>query len=101
MNPIFASSNSEVGRISPRRRQRFGFLPACVILIISYALPALAQSADKILKQSIKVMTSGEGEKVLRRVTAWRATGSGTRPRGGATRRLQIAAKPPHPHALK
>lgn len=79
---------------------RFGFLLACVILVISFALPALAQSADKILKQSIKVMTSGAGEKALRRVTAWQSTGRVTRSRDGATGRFQMAAMQPNLYVL-
>jgi hypothetical protein len=66
------------------------------ILLISFALPSLAQSADRILKQSIKTMTGGAGEKALRRVTAWQATGSVTRSRDGATGRFQMSAMQPN-----
>src|SRR5215813_5494537 len=88
---------------SPRLRgvgrfleQRFGLLSVCVILASSLALPALAQSADKILKQSIKIMTIGAGEKALRRVTSWHAAGSVTRSRDGATGRFQMSAMRPN-----
>src|SRR5262245_23441829 len=50
--------------------QRFGLLLACITLIVSVAAPALAQSADRILKQSVKAMTGCAGEKALRRMTA-------------------------------
>lgn len=65
-------------------------------LIISFALPALAQSADRVLKQSVKAMSGGAGEKALRRVTAWQATGSVTRSRDGASGRFQMAAMRPN-----
>ena len=76
--------------------RRSGFLLSCVILIISFAAPVLAQSADKILKQSVKFMTGGAGEKALRRVTAWQATGRVTRSRDGATGLFQVAAAQPN-----
>src|SRR5215510_540285 len=82
-----------VGRFLERR---FGFLSVCVILAISLAQPALAQSADKILKQSIKIMTIGDSEKALRRVTSWQAAGSVTRSRDGATGRFQMSAMRPN-----
>ena len=95
--------HSALSLLSPRLRgawrllyQRFGFLLTCIILIISFAHPVLAQSADKILRQYIKVMTGGLGEKALRRVTAWQATGSVTRTRDGATGRFQMAAMQPN-----
>ncbi len=66
------------------------------ILIISFALPALAQNADRILKQSVKTPAGGAGEKALRRVTAWQATGSVRRSRDGATGRFQMAAMRPN-----
>src|SRR5262245_14276701 len=76
--------------------RRFGFLLACGALTISFARPVLAQSADKVLKHHIKVMSGGAGEKALRRVTAWQATGSVTRSRDGATGRFQMAAMRPN-----
>ena len=41
-------------------------------------------------------MTGGAGEKALRRVTAWQASGSVTRSRDGATGRFQMAAMRPN-----
>jgi len=66
------------------------------ILLISFAIPSLAQSADRILKQSIKAMAGGSGERALRRVTAWQATGTVTRSRDGATGSFQMAAMRPN-----
>ncbi|MGH9935914.1 MAG: hypothetical protein ACREAM_06680 [Blastocatellia bacterium] len=59
-----------------------------------------AQSADKILKQSVKAITKGAGEKALRRVTSWQATGTIVRSRDGSTGRFQTSAMRPDLYAF-
>jgi len=71
-------------------------LLSIVIVLAALASSAAAQSADKILKQSVKAMTNGAGEKALRRVTAWQANGTILRSRDGATGRFQMATMRPN-----
>src|SRR5262245_26467769 len=66
-----------------------------MLLWLAGASSTVAQSADKILKQSVKTITKGAGEKALRRVTSWQATGTITRSRDGVVGRYQASAMHP------
>lgn len=65
------------------------------IALLSYA-PALAQSADKIVKQAVKAMTGGKGERSLRDIKAWQWRGTIKRLSDGETGNYQAAALAPN-----
>lgn len=60
------------------------------------AVPTLAQSADKIIKQAVKAMTNGKGERALREIKAWQAKGTIKRLSDGETGNYQTAALAPN-----
>lgn len=56
---------------------RFTIRSLTIFFLLSVLLlPAQAQSPDKILKQAIKAMTAGKGEKALRAIRSWQAKGT-------------------------
>ena len=74
------------------------FLSALLLLLFvcSFAFPTVAQSPDKILKQAIKAMTNGGGDKMLRNIRSWQVKGTVTRKRDGETGQYQAAAMWPN-----
>ncbi|MDX2034297.1 MAG: hypothetical protein SF339_26720 [Blastocatellia bacterium] len=46
-----------------------------VAAVLSLALTTPAQSPDRVLKQAIKAMTNGKGEKALRGIRSWQSKG--------------------------
>ena len=56
----------------------------------------VAQSPDKILKQAIKAMTNGSGEKPLRNIKSWQVKGTVTRKSDGESGKYQAAAMLPN-----
>lgn len=74
----------------------FGALATAVLLFIA-AIPAAAQSADKILKQATK---AAGGEKALKRITGWAAAGPVTRKSDGASGECTIVAGQPNLYSL-
>jgi hypothetical protein len=69
------------------------------ILIIFAALcaaSASAQSADKIVKQAVKAMTNGKGEKALREIRSWRVKGTITDLKDGSSGDYRAAATQPN-----
>jgi len=79
-----------------RTASRIGVVLAHIALLIPLTPSTAAQSADKILKQSVRAITKGAGEKALRRVTSWQATGTIVRARDGAAGRFQTSAAQPN-----
>ena len=47
-----------------------------IIFAALFAMSASAQSADKIVKQAVKAMTNGKGEKALREIRSWQVKGT-------------------------
>lgn len=70
------------------------FVFSCAILFS--ALPASAQSPDKVIKQAIKAMSNGKGEKALRAVRSWQVKGQLTRLSDKATGSYQAQAMWPN-----
>lgn len=73
---------------------RFILLGSALALICAPSVAA--QSADKIIKQAVKAMTSGKGEQALRNVKAWQVKGTIKRLDDDATGSYQAAAKWPN-----
>jgi len=66
-----------------------------VLALAALAANASAQNPNKVLKQSVKAMTSGKGEKALRAVKSWQADGTITNLKDGSTGKYSaIAAEP-------
>ncbi len=72
---------------------RFACSLAVVIALISNGA---AQSPDKIVKQAVKAMTNGKGEKALREVRSRQAFGKITNSKDGATGNYQASATQPN-----
>jgi hypothetical protein len=70
------------------------FVFSCAILFS--ALPASAQSPDKVIKQAIKALSNGKGEKALRTVRSWQVKGQLTRLSDKATGSYQAQAMLPN-----
>ena len=69
-------------------------IAAFISLSFAYCLNSVtvAQSPDKILKQAVKAMTNGSGEKTLRNVKSWQVKGTVTRKSDGESGKYQAAA---------
>jgi hypothetical protein len=70
-------------------------LLGCTVILLSTA-PALAQSADKIIKQAVKAMTNGKGERALREIKARQLSGTIKRLSDGETGQFQAIALLPN-----
>jgi hypothetical protein len=55
-----------------------------------------AQSADKVLKQAVKAMTNGKGERALREIKSWQVKGTITNLKDGASGAYRAAATQPN-----
>ena len=71
-------------------------LASVLIVLIILVGNSAAQSPDKIIKQAIKAMTNGKGEKALREVRSRQASGKITNPRDGSTGLYQMSASQPN-----
>jgi hypothetical protein len=58
-----------------------------------------AQSADRIIKQAVKAMTGGKGEKALREIRSWQVKGTITNPKDGSTGGYRASAMQPNLYA--
>lgn len=67
-----------------------------VIFTIVCATAASAQSADKVIKQAVKAMTNGKGERALREIRSWQVRGTITNMKDGATGGYQASAMRPN-----
>ncbi len=67
---------------------------SCAILLSAH--PTHAQSPDKVIKQAIKAMSNGKGEKALRAVRSWQVKGQITRLSDKATGSYQAMALLPN-----
>ncbi|MFN0112700.1 MAG: hypothetical protein ACKVZH_27900 [Blastocatellia bacterium] len=65
-------------------------------MLFALAINSAAQSPDKIIKQAVKAMTNGKGEKVLREVRSRQTSGKITNPKDGATGNYQMSASQPN-----
>src|SRR5262245_58812047 len=70
-----------------------------IIIAIVIATGASAQSADKLVKQAIKAMTNGKGERALREIRSWQIKGTITNLEDGATGSYSAAATQPNLYA--
>lgn len=66
------------------------------IALMALNVMAVAQSPDKVLKQAVKVMTSGKGEKAMRAVKSWQADGTIANPKDGTSGNYQAIASQPN-----
>jgi hypothetical protein len=57
---------------------------------------ASAQSADKIIKQAVKAMTSGKGERALREIRSWQVKGTITNLKDSSSGSYRAAATQPN-----
>src|SRR5215470_649502 len=66
-----------------------------IILVALCAASASAQSADKIIKQAVKSMTNGKGERALREIRSWQVKGTITDLKDGSSGGYRAAAAQP------
>lgn len=71
-----------------------------IAFTIVCATAAPAQSADRIIKQAVKAMTSGKGEKALREIRSRQIKGTITNTKDGATGLYQASATQPNLYAV-
>lgn len=71
-------------------------LVCSLTLLLVLVSNGVAQSPDKIIKQAVKAMTNGKGEKVLREVRSRQASGKITNPKDGTTGNYQISSSQPN-----
>jgi hypothetical protein len=67
-----------------------------IIFAALCAASVSAQSADKIIKQAVKAMTKGKGEKALREIRSWQVNGTITSLKDGASGAYRAAAAQPN-----
>jgi hypothetical protein len=66
-----------------------------IIFVAFCAAGASAQSADKIIRQAVKAMTGGKGEKALREIRSWQVKGTITNLKDGSSGAYREAAAQP------
>src|SRR6266511_1268775 len=66
-----------------------------IIFVALCAASASAQTADKIVKQAVKAMTNGKGERALREIRSWQVKGTITNLKDGSSGGDQAAATQP------
>lgn len=76
-------------------KRQFVFLSVLIVTVF-LSVTISAQSPDKILKQSVKAMTSGKGDKALRAIKSWQAVGTITNPKDGDSGNYQSSASQPN-----
>jgi len=67
-----------------------------IIFAALCAASASAQSADKIVKQAVKAMTNGKGERALREIRSWQVKGTITNLKDGSSGDYRAAATQPN-----
>src|SRR5215470_13973328 len=67
-----------------------------IIFAALCATSASAQSADKIIKQAVKAMTSGKGERALREIRSWQVNGTITNLKDSSSGSYRAAATQPN-----
>ena len=82
-----------------KRRRRVPRVLIALAIASLLSLSAAAQSPDRVLKQAIKAMTSGKGEKALREVRSWQSRGTITNLQDGAAGSFAAAATAPNLYA--
>src|SRR5262249_68541 len=70
-----------------------------IIFAVLCAASASAQSADKIIKQAVKAMTNGKGEKALREIRSWQVKGTITNLKDGSSGGYRAVAAQPDLYA--
>ncbi|MGE0126870.1 MAG: hypothetical protein AB7U82_02105 [Blastocatellales bacterium] len=66
------------------------------VLMIVCSTHASAQSAGKIIKQAVKAMTNGKGEKALREIKSWQIKGTISNTKDGSSGGYQAIAMQPN-----
>src|SRR5262249_20703658 len=66
-----------------------------VVITILCAAPASAQSAEKVIKQAVKAMTNGKGERALREIRSWQVKGTIINTKDGAAGGYQAPGMQP------
>src|SRR5215470_17432597 len=66
-----------------------------LIFVALCATSASAQSSDRIVKQAVKAMTNGKGEKALREIRSWQVKGTITNLKDGSSGGYHAAAAQP------
>jgi hypothetical protein len=67
-----------------------------IFFVALWAEGVSAQSADRILKQAVKAMTDGKGERALREIRSWQVKGTITNLKDGASGAYRAAATQPN-----
>src|SRR5262245_3467341 len=67
-----------------------------IIFAALYAASASAQSADKIVKQAVKAMTNGKGERALREIRSWQVKGTITNLKDGSSGSYRASSTQPN-----
>jgi hypothetical protein len=67
-----------------------------IIFAAICAMSASAQSADKIVKQAVKAITNGKGEKAMREIRSWEVKGTITNLKDGSSGGYRAAAARPN-----
>src|SRR5215468_6743036 len=70
-----------------------------IIFAALYATSASAQSPDKIIRQAVKAMTNGKGERALREIRSWEVKGTITNTKDGSTGGYRAYAMQPNLYA--
>lgn len=70
---------------------------ACALAVLFVLVgDSAAQSPDKVIKQAVKAMTNGKGEKVLREVRSRQAAGKITNPKDNSSGKYQSSSSQPN-----
>ena len=85
-----------MGRHASSIRRRILCAATSIILTALCAEGASAQSVNKILKQAVKAMTGGKGERALREIKSWQVKGTITNLKDGASGAYRAAATQPN-----
>lgn len=85
-----------MNRLLPSRITRSPRILFSLLLALAFAAQASAQTPEKVIKQAIKAMTNGKGERALRDVKSWQVKGTVTNLKDGATGSYQAMAAQPN-----
>lgn len=67
----------------------------CLAIVFTCVISVSAQSADRIIKQAVRAMTNGKGERALREIRSWQTKGTITNAKDGAAGSYGAAALKP------
>src|SRR5262245_14583322 len=94
-----SSRRSKMGQHASSIRRQTLCAAISIFFVALCAAGASAQSADKIIRQAVKAMTNGKGEKALREIRSWQVKGTITDLKDGATSSYRTSAAHPNLYA--